>query len=68
MRRLAELANVHYLTVFNIENRRKDPRLSTLEKIAKAFGVPVAALLNGILSQTNRPPKGKPGAKSRRLS
>jgi transcriptional regulator with XRE-family HTH domain len=42
---LAERAGVSRPYLARLETARQDPRLSTLEKLAKALGVPVARLL-----------------------
>ena len=44
-RQLAKASGVNLSTIFRIESGALDPRLSTLEKLAKALGVTVAALL-----------------------
>lgn len=43
---LARHANVHSVTVSRLETDRHQPDLDTLTKLAKALGVPVAALLH----------------------
>ena len=40
-------AGIHAITVSEIERGATDPKQSTLEKLARALGVPVAELLNG---------------------
>ncbi len=42
---LARKAGVSPGYIARLETRRHDPKLSTLVKLAKAFGVPVAKLL-----------------------
>jgi transcriptional regulator with XRE-family HTH domain len=42
---LAEKAGLSRTYLARLETARQDPTLSTLEKLAKALGVPVSALL-----------------------
>ena len=44
-RQLAKASGVNLSTIFRLESGALDPRLSTLEKLAKALGVTVPALL-----------------------
>jgi len=44
-RRLAKASGVNLSTIVRLESGDCDPRLSTLEKLAKALGVTVPALL-----------------------
>lgn len=45
--KLAELANVEYKHIQRLESKNPcDIKLSTLEKIAKAFGIPLSKLLD----------------------
>ena len=44
-RQLAERAGISYGYLWRLEAARQDPTLSVLEKLATAFGVPVARLL-----------------------
>jgi transcriptional regulator with XRE-family HTH domain len=45
--KLAELSNVEYKHIQRLESKKPcDVKLSTLEKIAKAFGIPLSKLLN----------------------
>ena len=45
LRRLGELAGVSYVTIARIETGIYDPRLSTLQKLAKALKVTVAQII-----------------------
>ena len=45
---LAEKADVTALTVSYIEQGRQWPRISTLQKLAKCLGVPVAEMFRGL--------------------
>jgi transcriptional regulator with XRE-family HTH domain len=42
---LAARSKVTRVVIARLETARQDPRLSTLEKLAKALGVPVTRLL-----------------------
>jgi transcriptional regulator with XRE-family HTH domain len=42
---LAKRAKLHRVYVAQIEGQRKTPSLAALERLAKALGVPVTALL-----------------------
>jgi transcriptional regulator with XRE-family HTH domain len=44
-RELAERADISYGYLWRLEAARQDPTLTVLEKLAKAFKVPVARLL-----------------------
>lgn len=44
-RELAERAGISYGYLWRLEAARQDPTLTVLEKLAKAFKVPVARLL-----------------------
>ncbi|MDD5583810.1 MAG: helix-turn-helix transcriptional regulator [Candidatus Omnitrophica bacterium] len=45
--KLAELANVEYKHIQRLESKKPcDVKISTLEKIAKAFGIPLTKLLD----------------------
>ena len=45
--KLAELANIEYKHIQRLESKKPcDVKLSTLEKIAKAFNIPLSKLLN----------------------
>ena len=45
--KLAELANVEYKHIQRLEGKKPcDVKLTTLEKIAKAFDIPLSKLLN----------------------
>ena len=52
-RALAKASGVNVATIVRLESGLYDPRLSTLERLAKALGVTVPALLAG-----GRPSKG----------
>jgi transcriptional regulator with XRE-family HTH domain len=45
VRKLGELAGVHYVSVVKMETGKLDPRLSTLQRLAKALGVTVSELI-----------------------
>ena len=45
LRKLGEQAGVSYVTLARIEAGIYDPRLSTLQKVAKALGVTVAQVI-----------------------
>ena len=45
VRKLGELAGVHYVSLVKMECGRLDPRLSTLRRIAEALGVSVSELI-----------------------
>ena len=47
LRQLAKVSEVHLATIVRLESGLFDPRLSTLEKIARALGVTVPVLLGG---------------------
>jgi transcriptional regulator with XRE-family HTH domain len=44
LRELGERSGVSYVTIANIEAGKLDPRLSTLERLARALGISVRAL------------------------
>ena len=41
----AELTNVSYLTLIDLESGKRDPYMPTVTKIARAYGVPVEELV-----------------------
>ena len=45
VRKLAELAGVHYVSLVKMEAGRLDPRLSTLQRVASALKVSVSKLI-----------------------
>jgi len=45
LRRLAEISDVHYVSLARLEAGRFDPRLSTLRKLAKALNVTITQLV-----------------------
>ena len=45
VRKLGELAGVHYVSVVKMETGKLDPRLSTLQRLAKALDVTVSELI-----------------------
>jgi len=45
VRKLGELAGVHYVSIVKMETGRLDPRQSTLLRVAKALGVTVSELI-----------------------
>jgi transcriptional regulator with XRE-family HTH domain len=45
---LAHSANFHPTEISRLERAVRDPRLSTIVRLAEALGVPAAALLEGI--------------------
>ena len=55
-RALAEKAGVGYVTIARLEVAILDPRLSTLERLAKALGVTVAEIIG-----EGRPTKRRAG-------
>ncbi len=58
LRKLAQKADVHYVSLVRLEAGQFDPRLSTLYKLAKALDVTVAELLGETTSNKG----GKHGA------
>ena len=58
LRKLAEKADVHYVSLVRLEAGRFDPRLSTLYKLAKALNVTVGELIG----ETKPKKGGKHGA------
>lgn len=54
LRQLGERAGVSYVTVFNIEAGNLDPRLSTLERLARALGIGVRDLFPTERGRTRR--------------
>jgi len=44
-KQLANIADVHYVSLARLEAGRADPRLSTLRKLAKALRVSIADLV-----------------------
>jgi transcriptional regulator with XRE-family HTH domain len=47
--RLSALARLHRTEISLIERGRRDPRLSTVVRLANALGVPAASLLDEIV-------------------
>jgi len=45
---LGELCNLNMSEVSRLERSRRDPRLATIVKLARALGIPPARLLEGI--------------------
>ena len=45
---LAERANITALSIGYIEQGRRWPRISTLQKLAKCLGVPIAEMFKGL--------------------
>jgi transcriptional regulator with XRE-family HTH domain len=45
VRKLGELAGVHYVSVVKMETGKLDPRLSTLQRLAQALNVSVSELI-----------------------
>jgi transcriptional regulator with XRE-family HTH domain len=45
---LADAAGVHISEVSRLERARRDPRLSTIVRIARALDLPVNRLLDGV--------------------
>lgn len=41
VRKLAESAGVHYVTIVSVESERMSPTVALLEKLAKALAIPV---------------------------
>jgi len=44
LRELGERSGVSYVTIANVEAGKLDPRLSTLERLARALGISVRTL------------------------
>ncbi|HBP86125.1 MAG TPA: XRE family transcriptional regulator [Nitrospiraceae bacterium] len=45
VRKLGELAGVHYVSIVKMETGKLDPRLSTLQRLADALNVSVSELI-----------------------
>jgi transcriptional regulator with XRE-family HTH domain len=45
---LADAANLHLDHISKIENRRREPRLRTISKLARALDAPAGPLFEGI--------------------
>ncbi len=45
IRKLAEIAGVHFVTLARLEAEAHDPRLSTLRKLAEALNVSIGRLV-----------------------
>jgi transcriptional regulator with XRE-family HTH domain len=45
---LAERSGLHFTEVSRLELAERDPRLSTILKVARGLGVPLSRLLDGI--------------------
>ena len=45
VRKLGELAGVHYVSIVKMETGKLDPRLSTLQRVAGALDVSVSELI-----------------------
>jgi transcriptional regulator with XRE-family HTH domain len=54
VRKLAELSGVHYVSLVRIEGGKLDPRLSTVQRIAQALGVPLSELVGDYPTLTKR--------------
>ena len=54
LRKLAQAADVHYVSLVRLEAGTFDPRLSTLRKLAKALGVTVCYLIGEEPQQRRR--------------
>jgi transcriptional regulator with XRE-family HTH domain len=54
LRQLGERAGVSYVSVFRIEAGTLDPRLSTLERLARALGISVRDLFSAGRRRTGR--------------
>jgi transcriptional regulator with XRE-family HTH domain len=48
MTALAELSGTHVSEISRLENGHRDPRLSTIARIARALEIPLVDLLRGI--------------------
>lgn len=46
--RLSELCGVHLTEISRLENGQRDPRLSTIVRVAAGLGLPSAALLDHV--------------------
>ena len=53
LRTLGDLSGVHYVTLAKMEAGQLDPRLSSVQRVAKALGVSVSELI-GEQPQTNK--------------
>jgi transcriptional regulator with XRE-family HTH domain len=51
LRKLAKLADIHYVSLIRLEAGQFDPHLSTLKKLAKALEVSVAELIGEVQTQ-----------------
>ncbi|WP_447964283.1 helix-turn-helix domain-containing protein [Nitrospira sp. Ecomares 2.1] len=45
VRKLGEMAGVHYVSIVKMESGKLDPRLSTLKRLADALNVSVSELI-----------------------
>ena len=45
---LAERSGLHFTEVSRLELAERDPRLSTILKVARGLGIPLSRLLDGI--------------------
>ncbi len=48
MRALARAANTHGSEISRLEHGKRDPRLSTIVRLARALEVPLGALIEGV--------------------
>jgi transcriptional regulator with XRE-family HTH domain len=55
--RLAKLSGIPKQTLARLEQPTSNPTLDTLRKLAKAFGVTVAELVQGEIAKPKRTPK-----------
>ncbi len=65
VRKLAELSGVHYVSLVRIEGGKLDPRLSTVQRIAKALGVTLSELVGDQPQSTKRRSYGTDKTKRR---
>lgn len=54
MRALAERAGMHSSEISRLENVQRDPRLSTMVRLAQALDIPLAGLLLGLQQEAVR--------------
>ena len=54
LRQLGERSGVSFVTISNIETGKLDPRLSTLERLARALGISIRDLFPAEPRRTSR--------------
>jgi len=65
IRKLAEIAGVHFVTLARLEAEAHDPRLSTLRKLAEALDVSIGKLVGDQPQSTKRRSDGTHKTKGR---